>query len=158
MASDGDQAFHILAGLFILSLIAVGAQRLLRPPQPPPRILAGPGPLLHDPDGAEVRLAAALPPQGSGWLLLFHFPGDSRARRLISRAWLSIRRQYKTPLRAVMITRRPDRIHNIAAWMNMPDPLWMNPDVFYDRLRIPGLPALLYFVKGELRKCRVMAR
>ncbi|HDP95762.1 MAG TPA: hypothetical protein ENN40_10455 [Candidatus Aminicenantes bacterium] len=158
MASQPDPAFRYLASVLILVLLIAGVRRLTRTPHQHPRILPGSAPLLCLPEGQALSLGDALPPDGSGCLLLCRFPRNPDSRLQIGRAWQWALDHNPGRLRAVFITRRPDRVRNLAAWMRIPSPLWMEPEILYDRLRIPGLPILLYFAKGELKKCRLLAR
>ncbi|MDY0295979.1 MAG: hypothetical protein RB296_01565 [Acidobacteriota bacterium] len=158
MASQPDPASRFLAGLLMLVLLIAAGRRLTRTPPPHPCILPGSAPLLRLPQGRGIDLTEALPPDGSGRLLICRFPQGPDAFERIQRAWNRATRQDTRPLRTVLITDRPDRVSNLADWMRIPSPLVMDPDVFLDRLRVPGTPALLYFENGILRKCHLIAR
>jgi len=158
MTRKPDPAFPVMLGLFIPVVLALGIRTFLANSRPRPHILPGAGNILITPEGKPVDLAQVLPAGGTGSLLLFRFPGSPAERMRISRAWRQIAKISSGKSLPVVITRRLDRVRNLAAWMGLPPPLCMDPEVLYTRLRVPGIPVLLYFVKGELKNCRVMVR
>lgn len=153
-----DPAFPVMLGLLILTLLASGIRVFMAHPRPRAHILPGTESMLITPEGEPVDLAFALPPGGNGSLFLFRFPGSSEERIRISRAWRRSAKIVSGKRVPVVVAPRLDRVRNLAAWMGLPPPLCMDPEVLYTRLRIPGIPALLVFVNGELKKCRVMVR
>lgn len=158
MNREPDPAFPVMLGLFILVVLVSGVRAFLKNPRPRAHMHTGTGSMLISPEGEPVDLMRALPPGGTGSLLLFRFPGSPEERMRISRAWRrSVQARPDKPV-PVVITRRLDRVRNLADWMKLPPPLCMDPEVLYTRLRVPGVPALLIFRNGELKKCRVMVR
>ena len=152
-----DPAFPVLAGLFLLTVLGSTVRYLLRP-SCSFRLLDGPAAIWRQTDGTARSLTDLLPPQGNGRMLLFFFPRDATEFQLIAATWERVRRKSRGPVLVVAVTARPERLANLAAWLRMPSPLWIHPDILHQRLRIPGLPAELEFSRGEPVHCRVMAR
>ena len=150
MDSNRDRDQRILVRFFCIALLVAGARHLNSPKPMQPLLPSVEEKLMRDSEGNHISILEALPPDGTGFLLLFRLRAPLPVLRAAISTWETVRRDNPGPVAAILITRREKGIRNLTGWLEMAPVLRMDPDIFHSRFRVPGLPVVLRLESGHI--------